>query len=117
MHQVEARGRTGLLVRYGGSAAGAIPYAVLQASIGVVFVSFRLYLARHGVDLGGTLALSWIPALAFVVSIPLALVNVNYAYASWVAGFTISRAQSRGLGTSLLGRLRRLDLPWTRSPS
>ncbi|HYW23610.1 MAG TPA: TMEM175 family protein [Terriglobales bacterium] len=108
---------TSLLVRYGGTAAGAIPYAILQASIGIMFVLYRLYLVRHGVDLGGTLVLSWIPALAFVLSIPLALVNVNYSYAVWVAGLTISRAVSRGLGTSLLGRLRRLDLPWTRSPS
>ena len=108
---------TSLLVNYGGSAAGSIPYAALQASIGIVFVVYRLYLVRHGVDMRGTLVLSWVPAVAFLVSIPLALLNVYYAYVAWAAGFGISRVRSRGLDTRLLLRLRRVELPWIRSRS
>ena len=108
---------TSLLVLYGDSPAGAIPYAALQAAIGTVFVGFRLYLLRNGVDLRRTLVLSWVPAVAFLVSIPLALRSVNYAYAVWVAGFTVSRAQASGLSARLFGHLRRVELPWTRSRS
>src|SRR5215472_9480219 len=39
---------TGLLVRYGDTATGAIAYAGLQVGIGVSFLAMRLYLAAHG---------------------------------------------------------------------
>src|SRR5215831_18522167 len=40
-----------VLARYGAYAAGTIPYAALQAAIGIVFISLRLYLIRRGVPL------------------------------------------------------------------
>jgi uncharacterized membrane protein len=106
-----------LLARYGGGPAGVIPYAALQAAIGIVFLSLRLYLLHHGVDMRDTLRLSWLPVVTFLVSIPLALLNPNLAFAAWLAGLVISRASGRSSASSLLGRLRRLNLPWTRSPS
>jgi uncharacterized membrane protein len=97
-----------LLARYGGAPAGVIPYAVLQAAVGIVFLSLRLYLLRRGVDLRGTLRLSWVPVVTFLLSIPLALLNeVNLAYAVWLAGFAISRAGAGTLAPRLLGRLKR----------
>lgn len=104
---------TSLLVRYGYSPAGAIPYATLQAGIGLVFVLYRLYLMNHGVDLRQTLALSWMTTVAFLVSIPLALKDVNLCYGVWVAGFAIARMWAAGAVPRALGRLRR----WTRSAS
>jgi uncharacterized membrane protein len=104
---------TSVLVLYGGSPAGTITYATLQAAIGVVFVSFRLYLLHRGVDLRDTLVLSWVPALAFLVSIPVALWHVNAAYAVWMAGFGGSRLRQSGWGQKLLASLMR----WTRSRS
>jgi len=98
---------TSVLVRYGGSPAGAITYASLQGAIGVVFVAYRLYLVHCGVDLRQTLVLSWVPAAAFVVSIPVALWQVNAAYAVWVIGFGGSRLRQSGLIPKVLGRLRR----------
>jgi uncharacterized membrane protein len=96
-----------LLARYGGGPAGVIPYAALQGAVGIVFLSLRLYLMRHGVDMRDTLQLSWVPIVTFVVSIPLALWDVNLAYAAWLAGFAISRAAGGTLVPRLLGRLRR----------
>jgi len=99
---------TSLLIRYGGTPAGAITYATLQAAIGIVFMSLRLYLVHHGVDLRRTLALSWIPVVSFVVSIPVALLDVNLAYAVWVLGFAVSRVREGGLATRAFERLRHL---------
>ena len=104
---------TSVLVRYGDVPAGAITYASLQAAIGVVFVAYRLYLVHCGVDLRNTLVLSWVPAAAFAVSIPVALWNVNAAYAMWVVGFSTSRFRQSGLIPKTLARLRQ----WTRSRS
>jgi len=96
-----------LLARYGGGPAGVIPYAALQAAVGVVFLSLRLYLMRRGVDMRDTLQLSWLPVVTFVLSIPLALGNVNFAYVAWLVGFAISRAGAGTVMPRLLGRLRR----------
>jgi len=96
-----------LLARYGGGPAGVIPYAALQAAVGIVFLSLRLYLMRRGVDMRDTLQLSWVPVVTFVLSIPLALWSVNLAYVAWLAGFAISRAAGGTLLRRLLGRLRR----------
>jgi len=104
---------TSVLVRYGDVPAGAITYATLQATIGVVFVAYRLYLVHCGLDLRRTLVLSWVPAAAFVVSIPVALWHVNGAYAVWLIGFCGSRLGQSGLIPKVLGRLR----PWARSRS
>jgi len=104
---------TSVLVRYGDVAAGAITYASLQAAIGVVFVLYRLYLVRRGIDLRQTLVLSWVPAIAFLVSIPTALWSVNAAYALWALGFSTSRFRQRGLGPRMVAPLRR----WIRSRS
>jgi uncharacterized membrane protein len=104
---------TSVLVRYGDVPAGAITYASLQAAIGVVFVAYRLYLVHCGVDLRRTLVLSWVPAAAFVVSIPVALWHVNAAYAVWVIGFSGSRLRQSGLIPKVVRSVRR----WTRSRS
>jgi hypothetical protein len=60
-----------------------------------------------------TLVLSWVPALAFLVSIPVAFWNVNGAYAMWIVGFSTSRFRQSGLGPKMLRGVRR----WTRSGS
>ena len=99
---------TSLLIRYGGTPAGAITYATLQTAIGIVFMSLRLYLVHHGVDLPRTTALSWIPVVSFLVSIPLALLDVNLAYAVWLLGFGITRAREGELAARALDRLRHL---------
>jgi uncharacterized membrane protein len=96
-----------LLARYGDSAAGAIPYAALQAAIGIVFMALRLYLLHHGVDLRTTLALSWVPIVVFVVSMPLALRSTDLTYAVWLAGFAVSRARGGAFVHHLLRRLTR----------
>jgi uncharacterized membrane protein len=96
-----------LLARYGGAPEGVIPYAALQAAVGIVFLSLRLYLVGRGVDMRDTLQLSWIPIVTFLLSIPIALRNVNLAYVAWLAGFAISRAGNGTLIPSVLGRLRR----------
>jgi uncharacterized membrane protein len=104
---------TSVLVQYGDVPPGAITYASLQAAIGVVFVGYRLYLVHSGIDVRHTLVLSWVPALAFVVSIPVALWSVNGAYAIWVIGFSTSRIRQSGLVPKMLRTLRR----WIRSRS
>jgi len=104
---------TSVLVQYGDVPTGAITYAALQAGIGVVFVAYRLYLVHCGIDVRHTLVLSWVPVLAFLVSIPVAFWSVNAAYAVWIVGFSTSRLRQSGLIPKVLGRLRR----WTRSRS
>jgi uncharacterized membrane protein len=97
---------TSLLVKYGDLAVGAIPYAGLQAGIGVVFLWLRWYLTRHGIDLRRTYVGAWVQILVFLISIPLTLWRVDAAYALWLSGFAIYRVVASGR----IGR-------WTRSPS
>jgi len=100
-----------VLTRYGDVAAGIIPYAALQASIGVVFMLLRLYLIRHGVPLQTTLAMSWLPVVTFLVSIPLALQDTSLPFIVWVVGFGLSRLRGGSAVPTQAGRLWR----WTRS--
>ncbi|TMC01763.1 MAG: DUF1211 domain-containing protein [Chloroflexi bacterium] len=100
-----------VLTRYGDVAAGVIPYAALQASIGVVFILLRLYLIRNGVPLQTTLAMSWVPVVVFLVSIPLALRDTSLAFIVWLVGFALSRVRGGSIVPTLAGRLWR----WTRS--
>jgi TMEM175 potassium channel family protein len=101
-----------VLTRYGDVAAGVIPYAALQASIGVVFILLRLYLISHGVPLQTTLAMSWVPVVIFLVSIPLALRDTSLMFIVWVVGFGLSHLLRGGsVVPTLAARLWR----WTRS--
>ena len=100
-----------VLTRYGNVAAGVIPYAALQASIGVVFMLLRQYLIHHGVALRETLAQSWVPVVVFLVSIPLALRDTSLTYIVWVLGFSLARLRGGSIVPTLAGRLWR----WTRS--
>jgi hypothetical protein len=72
-----------------------------------------LYLVHCGIDARHTLVLSWVPALAFLVSIPLAFWSVNAAYATWVVGFSTSRFRQSGLGP----KMYRVVSRWIRSRS
>jgi uncharacterized membrane protein len=99
---------TSLLVDYGDSPVGAIAYASLQGSIGVAFVAFRLYLLHHHATPRRSLVLSWAPLTAFLVSIPIAFVNLRACYAIWLLGFAGSRLQEGRVHERILVGVRRI---------
>jgi uncharacterized membrane protein len=82
---------TSLLVRYGDTTTGAIAYASLQAFIGVLFIALRAYLAANGAGPGTSPLLGAIPLGGFVLSIPVAFLDVRFSYALWLAGFAVAR--------------------------
>jgi uncharacterized membrane protein len=98
---------TTLLIRYGDQPATAIAYAGLQAAIGLTFLATRAYLLGRGVVRLASLGVSLVPIAAFLISMPVALRNVNVAYGVWVAGFVVARAIEARVHPSL----------WSRSPS
>jgi len=92
-----------VLIEYGGRPPGAITYAALQGAIGVTFVALRTDLVKRGALPHTSLLVSLIPVLGFALSIPVALRNVNAAYALWVVGFGISRVIEARTRTSARG--------------
>jgi uncharacterized membrane protein len=98
---------TTLLIRYGDQPATAIAYASLQTAIGLTFLAMRAYLLGRGLVRLGSLLVSLMPIAAFLISMPVALRNVNVAYGVWVAGFVVARVIEARVHPSL----------WTPSPS
>jgi uncharacterized membrane protein len=101
---------TSVLVRYGDTSTGAISYAVWQTLIALAFMTMRLYLASRGDARHVSVLLSVVPLAGFVISVPVALWHVDWAYYVWVGGFVAARVVDARLrpGHRLL---------WTRSPS
>ncbi len=82
---------TSLLVRYSDVPAAVIAYGGLQALIGAMFMLMRLYLAARGDASRTNVLLSLVQISGFVISIPVALRNVEAAYILWIAGFAAAR--------------------------
>jgi TMEM175 potassium channel family protein len=82
---------TSLLVRYGETPAGAIVYAALQVGISLSYFALRTLLAEEGTGTRTSALLALVQVAGFAASIPVALVNVEVAYAFWLAGFFLAR--------------------------
>jgi uncharacterized membrane protein len=98
---------TGILIRYGQTAVGAIVYSTLQGGIVLTYLVMRAFLLSRGAGTRASLLVSLIPFLGFTVSIPVALVNVKVAYALWVGGFLLARTIEARISPG----------PWRRSQS
>jgi uncharacterized membrane protein len=91
-----------VLGRYGDQAVAAVFYAATLAATGVVSVVITVYVDRRGLARPGAEAVpglrmvrSTIAPVAFLASIPLALVSPNAAEWSWVSLFVLNLALNR----------------------
>ncbi len=80
-----------VLVRYGDTAIGCIAYAALQVGISLSYTALRYYLAARAGSGRSQALLSLIQLAGFAISIPVALANVQAAYALWLGGFVVAR--------------------------
>ena len=90
--------QTSLLVHYGDTATGVIAYAAWQTFIGVAFLVMRLYLGAWGPGHRALLLFSLVQVGGFALSMPVALLGVQWAYALWVTSFVASRIREARTG-------------------
>lgn len=82
---------TSVLVRYGDLPIGCIAYAALQIGISLSYTALRYYLSAQSGQGRRQAVLGLVQLAGFAVSIPVAFLSVNAAYALWMGGFVVAR--------------------------